>query len=272
MAILNFSKTFTGGGLINTIKSFLPVVCGVPQSVVNTTNNKYLVYISTDDQPEPVRVWAWLQEQFVFNVTSEWTDIASMDAGPIGDVYQLATGRTLSSTLSTRRKWKGSSPINLEIKLKFEAIDDVRREVILPCMYLQSLVLPYGGEVSRGVGEGEQFFLRPPGPNPFYVPGVENLTNVPGWAKTALSQGQNISIDIGGGFIVFDSVILTSVQITYEARMSEVGPVGATATVHFQTYEMLTKEKIKDAYSGISKTPKGMGGITDAGLAVSPTP
>jgi hypothetical protein len=275
MAILNFSKSFTGGGVMNTVKSFLPVVCGVPQSIVNATNNKYLVYISTNDKPEPVTIWAWLQDQFVFNVTSEWTDIASMDSGPIGDVFQLATGRTLASTLSTRRKWKGSSPIHLELKLKFEAIDDVRKEVILPCLYLQSLVLPYGGEatgLTGGILEGEQFFLRPPGPNPFYIPGAENFAALPGGARQAVSQGQKITVDIGGGFIVFDSVIITSVTVVFESRMSITGPVGATATVQFQTYEMLTKERIKEAYNSVTIAPRGVGGITDSGLAVSPRP
>jgi hypothetical protein len=274
MAILNFSKSFTGSGVMNTVKSFLPVVCGVPQSVVNSTNNKYLVYISTDDQPAPVRVWAWLQDKFVFNVSSEWVDVVSLGAGVVGDAWQLATGKTLASTLSTRRKWKGSSPVNLELKLKFEAIDDVRREVIQPCLYLQSLALPYGGGITEGVGEGEQFFLRPPGPNPFYIEGIASNTNVPDWVKSSsiATKGQNISIDIGGGFVVFNSVIVSSVQITFESRMSAVGPVGATAVVQFQTYEMLTKEKILDAYNGVPITPKGTGGITDAGLAVSPTP
>lgn len=241
MEVLNFNQSYTGGGILNTVKSFLPIVCGVPASIIDSTNKKYSVYISTNGTP-PIHVFAWLQEKFEFNVSSSWTDIAKIDLPDvIKDVAQIASGKVFAPTIATRRKWRGSSPINLTLKLKFEAINDVKKEVLTPCLELQRLVLPSGGTTT-----GEKIMLTPPGPNPFYVDALKNK-----YGGKRFNQGENVSMDIGGGFIKFDQVIIQSVRVVYESRMAAEGPIGAEAVVEFQTYEMLTRERLDEAYGNI---------------------
>lgn len=268
MEILNFSRQFTGGGVINTAKSFLPVVCGLPDSIITAINEKYTVHIITKGE-YPSRIRAWLQDKFSFNVSSDWTDVARMDGGPLQDASMIATGKTFVSTMGTRRKWKGTSPIAMNIKLKFEAFNDVWKEVIEPCMNLQSLVCPGGPLFSF---RDEDFFLSPPGPNPFYfpsMPGSQGNTQNSTPRAAIFNEGQVTSMEIGGGFINFDKVIIKSVDVTYESRMSKDGPVGAEAVVVFETYEMLTKKKLITSYGTRQAEIVEVGGRQVAGI---PTP
>jgi hypothetical protein len=238
------------------------VVCGVPQSIVNDDNSKWTVNITTDTGLD---LTAWLQEKFVFNVSSDWTDIAKIEGltGVVSDAFQAVTQKSLMSTINTRRKWRGSSPVSLTMKLKFEAFENVRDEVIKPCQYLQALTLPSGG--NQDFLANEQLFLTPPGPNPFYFPVKEGVPEaVKG--KGIFGPGQQISISIGGGFVNFRSVIVTSVEVTFESRMTADGPVGAEVVVNFQTYEMLTKERLAEAYGmTVNAVPQAKGiGFADA--------
>lgn len=246
MALLNFSKDYTGGGVLNTLKSFLPVVCGVSQSAFSDINKqKYSVQINVipkgEVQPKLV-VNAWLQEKFQFEVSSDWTNVVDMgDFGAIGDLFQLGTGKTLTSTLTSRRKWRGSSPIEMTFKLKFEAENDITNEVMKPCFSLQALALP-----SKGVTK--DWLLTPPGPNPFYLDnGIAQSIKLPGGVQP-FGQGEEISVNIGG-FIFFKSVIVKRVNVVFENRMGDKGPIGASSEILIQTYEMLTREDLAKSYN-----------------------
>jgi len=243
MAIQILSKVFGGvGGILNMAKKVLPISVGIPQSQINAKNSKYMVMVTSSNQPP---ITAFLQDKFSFNVSSDWTDSAAMSGlfATASDIFQAGFGKTLMNTMASRRKWRGSSPVSITMKLKFEAFGDVKREVIEPCQLLQGLALPSGG-VSAGE---EQFFLNPPGPNPFYLEGLANAFG----QYAPFGKGDEIGITIGD-FIYFNSVIISSVEVVFESRMSKDGPIGAEATIQFQTYEMLTKEKLKTSYLGIA--------------------
>ena len=248
MAITTISKVFEGAkaGILNVAKSLLPVNIGVPQSIINSENIKYMVSIQTRNPT--MNLTAFLQDKFSFNVTSDWTDSGSMSGlhAALSDAVQLVTGASLVNTMATRRKWRGSSPISLTMKLKFEAFENVKNEVIAPCAKLQSLVLPSGG-YDIGLGEGEKFALNPPGPNPFYL---EKYKDVGPGGTAPFKEGQVTSVTIGN-FLTFSSVIVSSVDVVFESRMGTDGPIGAEVTVVFQTYEMLTKDRLDAAYHGV---------------------
>jgi len=247
-------KLFNGAsGILNAAKNFLPLNLGVNKGNLNSKNEKYIVSIDTTE-PES-HIYAFLQEKFVFNVSSEWTDSGVVGGIPAiaNDISQILTGQTLLNTLTTRRKWRGSSPVSLQVKLRFEAFEDVKKEVILPCYKLQALTLPDGAKTEHG-----EWFLRPPGPNPFWMPQLNASTA--GFER--FGKGDAISITIGG-FIKFVSVVVSSVEITYESRMSKDGPVGAEAVVNFQTYEMLTKDSLLESYYKVTKEERNESNITE---------
>lgn len=260
MAITTITKNFG-----KAIKSVLPIVCGVPESVLNNVSDRYSVEITAalgdydvkgalvgfGNKPG-ITIYAYLQEKIVLNSATTWSGIIQGVPG-LAELQETADffsqgifGRTAKSTLSTQRKWSGSEPISLSLKLKFEAVNNVEDEVLKPCRFLQSLTLPTGG-FANVIG------LIPPGPNPFTIKQNEDLR-----------RGENITINIGN-FISFSSVIIKSVRVTYENRMSDKGPIGAEVDLGIETWRMLTREELADAYTtglSMSRPSSGVQGTT----------
>jgi len=249
MPINTISKTFSNvtSSIINAVQSVLPVVCGVPESVLSGVSDRYIMELTADlggnilgfgTGKHEFTVHAYLQDKITLTARSEWAGITQSIPGADQAIKELDTvtqalfNRTAITTLSTQRKWGGSSPISLTLKLKFEAVNDVYQEVLLPCMGLQSLTLPRGG-VANKIG------LIPPGPNPYTLTQSGNTEFE--------TRGEVITINIGN-FISFRSVIVRSVRVTYENRMSEVGPIGATVDLEIETWRMLTREELQGAY------------------------
>ena len=228
-----------------------PVNCGLPDSVLQGISNRYIVQINAfranrDPNKPYLTINAYLQNTFTIDAVSAWEAIPQGFGDKTGvsdDIAQIATTllskatgghaspRSLVTASSSRRKWTGSSPMKMSMVLKFEAINNITTEVLLPCMRLQQLALPREGHLGG-------FFLIPPGPNPFDI----ILGN------SGIGQGDHISLNIGGGFLNFNSIVIDSASVAYENRMGTQGPIGATVTLTIQTYELLTQEKLSRAY------------------------
>ena len=250
MPITTFTKSFG-----NAVSSVLPIVCGIPESVFSNISDRYRIEIISQNQgegnvagygggSERFRVNAYLQDKIAFTGGTTWANIAQdipqyqKVIDKVDSITQGVFGRTAKSAISTQRKWSGSSPIGINLKLKFEAVSNVDLEVLTPCKLLQALTLPRGGL--------EGFGLIPPGPNPYTLNQDEKY-----------ARGENITINIGN-FIRFSSVIITSVKVTYENRMSADGPIGAEVDLGIETWRMLTREELDRAYnSDITITTSG---------------
>ena len=253
MGILNFSKEYTGGGILNTVKSFLPIVCGVPESAFSSmAKGRYSVVFKAtpkDTAVSSIVIGAWLQEKIKFEVSSEWEPLVDMSGISSADNFFQLFGVSINSTFSSRRKWKGSQPISIFFNLRFEALSDTKKEVIEPCLRLQQLALPTRGAVNVS---GESFLLQPPGPNPFYL---EAASSIKVGGHQLFGAGEVIEIDVGQGFLKFgtssdgNGVVIKNVKVEFDNRMSEDGPIGATVNLEIQTYEMLTRDKLAKIYN-----------------------
>jgi len=260
--IKNIGKTFGNAisSIINNPRSILPVVCGVNESVLAGISNRYILEITADlggnalgfgPGEHEFTIHAYLQDKIQFNSRSAWTGIiqdvpGASELEKIADsLAQATTGVSAISTASTQRKWSGSDPISLSLKLKFEAINNVYNEVLLPCQVLQGLTLPRGGVL--GVG------LIPPGPSPY------TFTQDPSVALTGI-RGERISVNIGG-FFGLSSVIVKSVKVTYENRMSVAGPIGAEVDLEIESWRMMTREELQAAYTEKMTVPGGNNAI-----------
>jgi hypothetical protein len=245
MPINTFVVDFTN----KAVKTLLPVVCGVPENALNGVDPKYVVRITAtlgksvierisnlkgSMSGEVFTVYGFLQEKIVLDAGTDWKNVTDNVPSKYSDILKnidmigRAFSRTIIPTVFTRRSWAGSNPIKISMKLKFEAFSDPEREVIMPCLGLQGLTLPRGGWLNT-IG------LVPPGPNPFDF-------SLKGDVKSEL--GENIDLDIGGGFLHFNSVIVKDVKVTFENRMSSKGPIGAEVDISMETYQMLTREDL----------------------------
>jgi hypothetical protein len=155
---------------------------------------------------------------------------------------QATFGVSVTNGWMSRRIWAGTTPITLNLKLNFTAVNNPLYEVYLPILELQRMVLPYTGSGMLGA-----LFLTPPGPNPFtaeYLRENSYLRVIPGIGR----EGENVSIEIGKA-VRFDNVILKKVNIVMDDKFTEEGfPVSASALITFETFEIMTKEGLDAVY------------------------
>jgi len=268
MALQNFSTFFTNvnDSIIDTATQLVPLLFGLAPSIRNKVDPKYLVRISSSTVGgggggyQPWTIEATLQEKIKITTTSEWSNVSLFPEANKGYLAEAvaATGWSLANTFSSRRRWVGSSPIIIDMKLRFEAEVNAWSEVTKACAKLQGLTCP-----TRGLdGLGGSFFLRPPGPNPW------NLN----W------PGEIIFINIGNGWLTFNNVIVNEVTTDFENRMSANGPIGATVNIRLSTYELITKEGLEKAYGAnifgpkiLTNTPVNTTNVVTSPNSLAPT-
>ena len=247
-ALSNNGQGFFSGFL----KGIKIAVFGMPDDVNNRTSPENLISIRSVDavnqELELVVVKAFIQNQVELKVESKWGPF--MDLGGIKEdvqsLFQLITRRALVTQWSSRRIWKGSSPMVMSIPIRFEAINDAEKEVVMACKKLQQLAAPRKG-FSFSKGSVLDAFLVPPGPSPFSAEQI--LSKIGGEnIEGHVSTGELTTIEIGS-FLIFEKVVVREVTVVFDNRMSVTGhPIGATATIVFETYEMLTKNDLDNAY------------------------
>ena len=189
-------------------------------------------------------VYARLQKEFSLETSSHWETFMGGGAGVLANaIAQAGFGTSLQLAVTSRRIWMGTKPLAISLPLVFMAETNVEIDVINFCKALQKMALPSIG--TFGV-------LIPPGPSPFI--------NTAGILEN--NFGTQISVQIGN-FIKFDNVIIKEVKVDYSGRMS-ASPAGkpmyAEVLVTLETYEILTVEKLEEAYNLGAKDP--MAGVT----------
>jgi len=187
-------------------------------------------------------VRAPLQDDIRFRVSSTWDSFIPQASG---DVAALAAmfGRSLVTRWSSRRIWLGTTPITINLLLKFDAVYDAYREVVMPCLILQQMALPSSQGSQQVSGTFIENLLVPPGPSPFQ--------GTAGNVKDILERNQDrISIRIGTQW-VFNNVIIKEADVVFKNKFTPEGqPTTAEVNVTFETYEIMTKESLKEVYHG----------------------
>jgi hypothetical protein len=201
-------------------------------------------------------VIAFMQDKIGVRVGSNWEPFLPL--GTVGkvaqDAFQALFKKALVTRFTSRRIWRGTSPIEMNLTFNFQAIDDPYNEVVLPAQVLMQMCLP---------GEGERFantipLLTPPGPSPYKIGGGNeevidyNRVNANKSSKDNiqsglkyLGKGDEIDIKIGN-FMHYKSVIIKDVQPVFDTRMHKSGyPIGAEVNIVFETYEIMTKEALE---------------------------
>lgn len=269
----SFTYANTSSGLISS-----PAGAGGPFSILGYQGKdipeEYLVTI-TDEQPwlysqsKVIRIKAPLQEKIGTRTESEWSPLSAASAIssilPTQEIAQFTTGHSTVSRYTSRRIWTGGGPLDFTLHLKFEVIRNATNEVLKPIIELQRMSLPYSSNksgvpelktnsnvdflASLGSAAGallKESFLYPPGPSPF--------------GKLAQKgTGEHITVKLGK-FMIIEDAVIKDIGIEVPPRFMEGGaPTGAIVSVHFQTFEMLTKETLDNIYKNINRTTTNTG-------------
>jgi len=213
-------------------------------------------------------VVAPLQEDIRLRVASRWDPFIPIEQLSRANIFtQAFTGvlgierRALVTRATSRRIWQGSSPLELSLRLKFEAIQDPDQEVVAPGQLLQAMALPSDpSQEYRKTAEKGEFWktvellaLKPPGPNPFSLDDVlTGRKSFPEMNENEIRHstkgGDFIMIEIGR-FLTFFNVIIKESGVNYKIKFTKAGdPVEAEADIVFETYEMMTIEGLYDCY------------------------
>jgi len=195
---------------------------------------------------ELVVIRGLLQHNIDIKTTAQWSPLSAANFATkfATEVTQLVTGRALVTKWGSRQVWMGTSPLDFTINLRFEAINDPEKEVLEPCRELQRMILPY----TKGKA-GDVLPMFPPGP--LATGGIR------AWFRgTPQTEGEIISVRIGK-LLKMSRVIIRDINHTFMNRFEEGGnPMSANVAIHFQTFEVLTKNSLEDELYHVSKVSK----------------
>lgn len=219
-------------------------------------NSNYKVYIA--QAGTDLKVQAYVPETFQLAVTSQFNQPfgQGIQNSPIGTASKVLGLGALSSQSMTAQVWEGTQPIEMSLELEFVAESSPVDEVQKPILDLLRMTMP-----GR---KGNTFLLDPPGP---VYSELLAQTAFETWdqfsnAKRAEGRGgasREISIKIGN-FLVFDNVVIESVNTTFHSMMHETGvPLRATCAVTFKTFFIQLKEDIPNIFVQ-SSGGSGIGG------------
>lgn len=200
-------------------------------------NGNYKVII-THNGPGVI-VEAWIPETFQVAVTSQFNQPfgQGISNSTIGQAAKTLAGRALTSQSMTAQVWEGSQPIELTLEIELIAEKDPQAEVLNKVKNLLKMVMP-----SKAGGT----LLKPPGPK--YADIVDWKAFEPTKGRAAGGTEGNISIDIGN-FMLFDSVVIESVNTTFHSMMHSSGiPLRATVAVTFKTFFVPVAEDINTLF------------------------
>lgn len=191
-----------------------------------------------------------------FGASPEQQSRASALSGLVKEAAYAVSGVSMISTIGTRRRWTGSTPVRISVDLRFESWNDADEEVLLPAMKLLALPLPNRSGVSLG---GVDFFLTPPGPAPYPANLLGKIANVVGSGDVsklkdiAKSTGEQVTIKFGGVMTMRRCVIVES-GVTWDTRCDARGiPLAANVRLVTETFEIMTKESLQEAMLGIER-------------------
>jgi hypothetical protein len=185
-------------------------------------NSNYKVFIKQAGGGE---VEAYVPETFQLAVTSQFNQPfgQGISNSTVGTATKMLGLGALTSQSMTAQIWEGTQPIEITLELEFVAEYNPQNEVLKPIKDLLTMTMP-----SRG---GSGFLLDPPGPK--YVDIVD-------WEAFEAAKGSQASKQISvkiGNFLLFDNVVIESVNSTFYSMMHETGiPLRATVAVTFKTF------------------------------------
>jgi len=232
-----------------------PLITGYPNTRKDIPEQYMIVIRSSFGRGAIIR--ASIQDKISLEVVSEWQPFLAGFPKIAQAAVQFLSGRALLSTFATRRIWLGTAPLTFTIPLKFEATVDAEKEVVSACRSLQKLVLPSQGPTrgrSTAARFGNSITAIPPGPSPYSAKRIGEI--ISGRSNPAIIEGEHflgvgdiITVNIGT-LLKFTPVIVRKVSVQYGTELTSSGlPISATADVTIETYEVLTKESLDEAYN-----------------------
>jgi hypothetical protein len=184
------------------------------------------------------KVEAYVPETFQLAVTSQFGQSfgQGISNSTVGTAAKAVGLGALTSQSMTAQIWEGTQPIEITLELELVAESNPKEEILEPIKKLLAMTMP-----SRGAGG---FLLDPPGPSYIGLIDWHAFENVKGEGKA----NKQITVQIGT-FLLFDNVVIESVNTTFYSMMHESGiPLRAVVAVTFKTFFIQLSDDIPDIF------------------------
>jgi hypothetical protein len=172
------------------------------------------------------KVEAYVPETFQLAVTSQFGQPfgQGISNSTVGTATKMLGLGALTSQSMTAQIWEGTQPIEITLELELVAESSPKEEVLEPIKKLLAMTMP-----SRG---GTGFLLDPPGPKYIDIKDWHAFESAKGEGKA----NKQITVQIGT-FLLFDNVVIESVNTTFYSMMHESGiPLRAVVAMTFKTF------------------------------------
>jgi hypothetical protein len=227
---------------------------------VQKTYGQSLFYLITISSSVHGMVQAWLPDDIMFNVTSNWGPIVSQITDPLANFGIGAASRlanegpsSLQSQFLSNQAWRGSGPMTLQLPLHFFAETDSNLEVIEPIKRLMKMALPRSG--------GSLNSLIPPGPFAFSdflesigktIQSFKDYFGIGAHLFGEPGKADHIAVYIGNYCRIQDVFISHLSAIKFAAKLSPEGyPMEGTVVLNVSTLMAPTNLNIDD-YFGLN--------------------
>ena len=223
-----------------------------------TSNLNYLVTVNQGGS-SGVNVQANAMAKLSLQIENKWVNILealgiSSDSGGVGgsvatlaNSAMLSTGNNFLPVIATSHVWRGSTGIELQLQMRFDAVTDAAKDVLQPVQNLIKMFSPTRGGGSLGswgtglataLGAGglaasinSGLFLHPPGPTP-----AEFVGNSASQYTITVQIGRVMSIR---------NLIPTTIKWEIENRYVTSGdPISATVDVSFISYTLPDQQEV----------------------------
>lgn len=246
-------------------------------------NGNYIVQIRREWGGHNISANA--QAKLQIQVNNQWVNIlqalgfSGSSSNPItkliGDsinALQLFSGNNFLPEIATSHVWRGSNGIEIQLVLRFDAVNDAFEDVVKPTKSLIAMYMPRRDDsatisgaldslssalpgLDKLSGLVKSSFLNPPGPTPYEY-------------ATGSAARKMISVMLGKALLI-PKLIPTALAWEFENRFTDEGhPVAAQVTCGFISY---TTPDANDVLGYFTGGTNGLTGNINAGAGVGNT-
>lgn len=233
-------------------------------------NHNYLVGLRTESAgfgQGPVTIVANCPEQFGIRLTNEWESMISTFLGSsnaIAGGIQKGVGMAVLPQFLTAQVWRGTTPLEFNIPMSFNARDSALNDVVRPIRDLIRLASPYrmtnaqwaaASGVNSAVGLIVNAVANPTATalavaataatrNNYFENQILHSPGPTFWEYVDKQHQHNIQLIIGRA-IFLESVVITSLDVEWDSRYTPEGyPISASANVGIKTHYTLDRNDL----------------------------
>lgn len=196
-----------------------------------------------------IYVTAAMPSKLAFTIKSKWDNFLgnlqdNMFFNVVDTALQVTKGLSLNNPFLSRKVWKGTDPLVMQLNLKLVSYDDAYFDVWHKSLELLSMAVP------RQIGSGlAGLAWEIPGPKPLDISKIAKFFGVK--LKKAPHKAAPISVRIGR-LLYLEDLFITDVKFEFDTALEDGYPLSADIALTVSTQESANMGMLESATGLIS--------------------